>query len=42
MPVMYRDQTIGALYLENNLTLDSFTEGRLGVINLCWPSLLSL
>ena len=34
MPVMYRDQTIGALYLENNLTLDSFTEGRLGVINL--------
>lgn len=34
MPVDYRDETIGALYLENNLSTNTFTPDRLGVINL--------
>ena len=34
MPVEYRDRTVGALYLENNLTIDAFTPDRLDVIGL--------
>ena len=34
VPVDYRDQTFGALYLENNLTSNAFTTDRLDVIKL--------
>lgn len=34
MPVEYRDECIGALYLENKLSTDAFTPDRLGVIKL--------
>ncbi|MCG8669360.1 MAG: AAA family ATPase [Pseudomonadales bacterium] len=34
MPVDYRDNTIGALYLENSLSIDAFTSDRLDVIKL--------
>lgn len=34
MPVDYRDNTIGALYLENKLSIDTFTKDRLDVIKL--------
>ncbi|MCP5207226.1 MAG: AAA family ATPase [Hahellaceae bacterium] len=34
LPVEYRDNTVGALYLENMLTIDAFTPDRLDVIKL--------
>ncbi|MCG8311871.1 MAG: AAA family ATPase, partial [Pseudomonadales bacterium] len=34
LPVNYRDELMGVLYLENTLTLNAFTEGRLDVVNL--------
>ncbi|MCP5161393.1 MAG: AAA family ATPase [Hahellaceae bacterium] len=34
VPVVYRDRTVGALYLENKLTQDAFTPDRLDVIRL--------
>jgi signal transduction histidine kinase len=34
MPIEHRDEMIGVLYLENNLSIDAFTAGRLDVINL--------
>ncbi|MCP5211487.1 MAG: AAA family ATPase [Hahellaceae bacterium] len=34
VPVDYRDKNVGALYLENNLSINAFTPDRLDVINL--------
>ncbi|MDX1693048.1 MAG: AAA family ATPase [Ketobacteraceae bacterium] len=34
MPVNYRDHTVGALYLENKYTIDTFNRDRMSVIRL--------
>lgn len=34
MPVDYRDHTVGALFLENKHTIDTFTQDRMSVIKL--------
>ena len=33
-PIVHKDSTVGALYLENNLAGDTFTRNRLGVLNI--------
>lgn len=40
LPLRYPDQQAGALYLENNLTSDAFTAGRLDVLEMAFSQMV--